>query len=144
MSENNILNFERKTQDQNPVDEYINLLKDSNAPENTETYHMVQVLHTPQELDTVPNIETGGTPRNKRWGAVCNIAVIPGLDRVPTGNLTIPSSPCVLVYADSVEDLRDRINYEVSKSIRMAEIVSENENISQEISARLAQEGVNV
>lgn len=140
-NENNIHQFpgtsNQSTVESSVVDEYMDLINNTNAPEQTNNYQMAQVLYTPEEPETVPDIASGGSPRNRRWGAICNVAVVPNLDKVPPGNITLPNSPVSFISADSVEELRARLLYEVEKSVRMAELMMENPGLHQEVLQRI-------
>jgi hypothetical protein len=92
--------------------------------EHTEAYIMSEVLFCSSPTKTVPDLESGQSARNRRWGCSVMLAVIPELDKVPPNEapLLLPKSPSKFFAADSLEDLRARVIFELDKSIEMAKM----------------------
>lgn len=127
--------------DRAQADELLLKLMDETISEATTGYSMMQVLTTGGQLDTVPDILSGGRPRNRRWGVMFTIAVIPGLDKVPEGPVTMPTSPITFFDADSLDDLRERLVHEVDKAIGASKLAMDNPEafsyVQQEFTRRL-------
>lgn len=88
---------------------------------NTEAYLMNEVLYCATPTKTVPDLESGNQ-RNRRWGASVALAVIPEFNQVPPNEAPtlLPKSPSRFFAADSLEELKARIIYELEKAIEMA------------------------
>ncbi|MEK9983586.1 MAG: hypothetical protein VW879_02490 [Opitutae bacterium] len=88
---------------------------------NTEAYLLNEVLYCVTPTKTVPDLETGNQ-RNRRWGASVALAVIPEFSQVPPNEAPtlLPKSPSRFFAADSLEELKARIIYELEKAIEMA------------------------
>jgi hypothetical protein len=89
----------------------------------TESYIMQEVLYNDQSTKSVPDLE-GGPDRNRRWGIVLSLTVVPQFDKVPLnqGPLLLPKTPSRFIAADSLEDLRERVNTEIDSAMSMAEL----------------------
>lgn len=87
--------------------------------DGTDAYTMTQVQHTHVAIKSVPNIATGGR-RNKKWGAVVSIGIVPDLDKTDTGPVILPTMPSQFFDAESVEALKARIVWELEKAIDLA------------------------
>lgn len=89
--------------------------------EGTNQYVMTAVnyIHTP--LKTTLDIMKGGS-RNKRWGAVISLGIIPGLDEMPPGPAILPQMPAQFFDGDDLDALRARLVYEIDKAIELAKI----------------------
>lgn len=120
------------------VEKMVDLILDRNAPVESGAYQLVTVLHCPQELDRVPDLATGGE-RNKKWGAAMNLALVPGLDKNEKGSVTMPTSPAVFFDADTLDDLRARLYYEVDKAIEVA-LAASNTELFTKVQARVMEE----
>lgn len=94
------------------------------AAKETEAYPLINLNYTQAALKTVPDLSTGGQ-RNKRWGAVLSIGVLPGLDETKPGPALIPNMPIHLIDSDSLDALRERIVHEIDKSIALAKLQAE-------------------
>lgn len=88
--------------------------------EGTDGYLMATVNYTHQSLSTVPDLATGGK-RNKRWGVIFAIGVVPNLDESPPGPLIMPQAVPRFFDSDELESLRARLNYEIDVAIEQAE-----------------------
>jgi hypothetical protein len=107
--------------------------------ENTSAYFMTQVFYTPKPLDAVDDLLQGGK-RNRRWGAVVSLGIIPGLDESALGPAILPQPPAQFFDADSLEELRERINFELDKAIEMARISKDSPEVYQQYNQMLAEQ----
>lgn len=89
----------------------------------TESYLMQEVLYNDQPTKAVPDL-AGGPDRNRRWGVVMSVTVVPKFDDVPLnqGPLLLPKVPPRFITADNLEDMRERINKEIDQALDMAEL----------------------
>lgn len=96
------------------------------AIQHTEGYLMQNILYSDQPMKEVDDFVTG-TKRNRRWGMVLSFAAIPGFDQVPVnqGPTLLPTTPSRFFTADSIEELRARVMYEVDKALEMAKLAIE-------------------
>lgn len=92
--------------------------------QNTDAYPMTNVTYTHRALSTAPDLETGGE-RNRHWGAVLSIGILPGLSEIKPGPAMLPVMPSILIDSDSLEALRERIIFEIDRSITIAKLQSE-------------------
>ena len=84
--------------------------------ENTNAYTMAEVLFCPTEVQTVPDIATGGQ-RNHRYAMSMQIAIIPGFEQTPVNQpVILPKSPSKFFTADTLEDLRARVVHELDRA----------------------------
>lgn len=118
--------------DADSVEKMVDLILDKNTPSDTSAYTMMQVMHCPEELEQVNNLLKGGT-RNRRWGAMVSMAVVPHIDTHPKGSITLPQSPTVFIDADSLDDLKKRLYYEVDKALAIAKAASEKPDMFVEV-----------
>lgn len=90
---------------------------------NTEGYWLNEVLFSNARMKKVTDF-VSGTERNRRWGFALSMTAIPQFDQVPpdTGPTLLPKTPTRFFTADTVEDLRNRIMYEVNKVIDMMKL----------------------
>jgi len=95
--------------------------------QNTESYAMQEILYSDSRTKTVTDFVTG-EDRNRRWGMVMSLAVIPQFDQVSPnqGPILLPRTPNRFFTADNLEDLKARIVYEIDKAIAMAKLAVEN------------------
>jgi len=93
----------------------------------TESYLMQEILYNDSKTKTVTDFTTGDQ-RNRRWGLVLSMAVVPGFDQVTPnqGPTLLPRTPARFFTADSVEELRARVLYEIDRAIDMAKLSIEN------------------
>ena len=97
----------------------------SEEPEgNAEVYSAIQLLAVPNKLNTKPDFETGGE-RNPRWGMVMSFTLLPDLDKAPVGPLNLPSAPSQFITADTLEDIRERVIFELDRAIKLSKIAEE-------------------
>lgn len=76
----------------------------------------------PNKLTMIPDPIKGGQ-RSKRFGAWLGLNILPGLDTQiasPDSPLILPAPPPVLLVADGLKDLRDRLIYEIDIMIDTA------------------------
>jgi hypothetical protein len=81
------------------------------------SYMMVDTKFVPTNLTKVADIATGGQ-RNRRYGLVLSIAVVPELDKQEDPIMVSQQMPCIFVDADSLEDLGVRAKEEIDVIIR--------------------------
>lgn len=105
----------------------VDLILDKEAPDKTKTYQIIPVSYVPVDLEEENDLETGGT-RRRRWGAQLVVGVIPHLNQ-SGGNLTLPQIPAMFVDGDTLDDLRNRIMYEVDKAIEIARLSVDNPDL---------------
>ncbi len=91
----------------------------------TGDYPLISTLYSPEALETVPDIENA-TTRNKKWGAIFSIGVIPGLQELPEGPIILPTPPHKFFDADDLDALRARLIYEIDTSIAMVKMAADN------------------
>lgn len=101
------------------------LLMDEGIQSEGDVYNMVQVQTTIQNLESVPDLVGNSATRNRRWGAMFSVAVIPGLESIPQGPITLPSAPFVFYDADKLDELRARLVHEIDKAIETAKLSHE-------------------
>lgn len=106
------------------VDSLLASLTDQDVPTDTGGYPMVTVLTTQEALETVPDI-LSARKRNRRWGAVFSLAVIPGLDENTPGPVSLPLTPTHFFDSDSLESLKTRLLHELDKAIEIARMSKE-------------------
>lgn len=107
-----------------------NAVPTEQLPENcqhTESYVMQDILYCDSKTKTVTDFVTGDQ-RNRKWGMVVSLAVIPQFDQVAPnqGPVLLPRTPNRFFTADSLEELKSRIVYEIDKAISMAKMAVEN------------------
>lgn len=112
-----------QTQEEN-VQKLLDVLLDTNAPKDSSGYPMVTILSTQEPLDTKVDL-LSAKKRNRRYGAVFSLAVIPGLDENATGPVSLPITPTHFFDADNLEDLKQRLQHEVDKAIAIARMSKE-------------------
>lgn len=96
-----------------------------NPPKGTDAYTAVQLMCVPTALKTKVDFMKG-TNRNPRWGMVFSFSIVPQLDSNPVGPMMLPSAQSQFITADSIEEIRERILFEIDKSIALAKIAEEN------------------
>ncbi len=81
-----------------------------------------------QELEQVPDILAGGN-RTRRFGSWFAIHVVPGLDKAATmrGPVILPKPPAVFIDADTLDQLRARLYFEIDVMIDATKSELENE-----------------
>lgn len=74
-----------------------------------------------QELDLVDDILEGGK-RPRRFGAWLGMHIVPGLDKAADlrGPVLLPQPPNLFIDADSLDQLRARLYYEIDTMIQTA------------------------
>lgn len=76
----------------------------------------------PSQLERVPDLETGGT-RSRRFGAWLGLNILPNINeqlKRPDAPLLLPEPPPVLLVADDLDTLRERVMFEVDVMIQTA------------------------
>jgi len=99
-------------------------------PENcqhTESYMMQEILYCDSKTKTITDFVTG-EQRNRKWGMVVSLAVIPQFDHIAPnqGPVLLPRTPIRFFTADNLEELKSRIVHELDKAISMARMAVEN------------------
>jgi hypothetical protein len=83
---------------------------------NTDAHQIISNMgYIPDRLVTVPDLENGGE-RCKRYGAWMGVNILPYLNEQvtsPNVPLILPEPPPVLVIADTLKELRDRLVFEI-------------------------------
>lgn len=103
------------------------------------SYDTVEVITIPRGVKSLPDIATGGK-RNPRWGISLSFAVMPELDAIPHGPLMLPQSPSQFFTADNLDELKERIIFEIEKGIKVAKLASENPEAYQQFELLAMQE----
>ena len=93
----------------------------SAPPEGSDVYAAMQLLAVPKKLDTKPDLVTGGD-RNPKWGMVISFTLLPDLDKVPLGPVNLPVSPSQFITADTIEDIRARVMFELDRAMELSKI----------------------
>lgn len=106
------------------VKNLLDVLLDTAAPKDSSGYPMVTILSTQEALDTKVDL-LSAKKRNRRYGAVFSLAVIPGLEESATGPVSLPVTPTHFFDADNLEDLKQRLQHEVDKAIAIAKMSKE-------------------
>ncbi len=83
----------------------------------TNSYMMVDTKFVATPLNKVADIATGGS-RNRRFGLVLSIAVVPELDKQEDPIMVSQTMPTIFLDADTLEDLKDRVHEEIDIIIR--------------------------
>ena len=102
---------------------------------DTDGYLLDYVLLTPMELRQVTNLATGGM-RNRRWGMMLGVNVVPELDTSPAGPVLLPLTPMQFIDADSLDELSERAKFEIDVAIGIAKKLRERQ--IQEAAASIA------
>lgn len=79
---------------------------------NTNAYELQHVLFSNGNVKRVPDIEKG-SDRSRRWAMLMYNSIIPGFDQVPEGPAVLPLPGAKLFDADSLEELYDRVLFEL-------------------------------
>ncbi|RMG36428.1 MAG: hypothetical protein D6732_08240 [Methanobacteriota archaeon] len=89
--------------------------------QGTNIYRVLEdVVAVASNLTKVPDLMTGGD-RARRFGACMGINIIPELDKnMADGPVLVSSPPLAFFDADSLEELRDRLVYEIDNLIELA------------------------
>lgn len=90
----------------------------------TSDYVLAPVNYSHRPLKTVPDI-ANATTRNKKWGAVFCVGILPGLDKQPSGPAVIPFMPSQFFDSDDLAALRARLIHELDKALAMAKLQAE-------------------
>lgn len=98
------------------------------APEScreVQNHETIEVITVPQGLKSLPDIATGGK-RNPRWGVSLSFSVMPELNKAPTGPIMIPQTQSQFFAADSLEQIKDRVIFEIEKAVKLANLAVSN------------------
>lgn len=91
-------------------------------PDNTASvYPAILMYNVPMNIKSVPDLETGGN-RNPRWGMMVSFSIVPELHKQPMGPVVLHVTPTQFLASDTLEDLRDRVMFELDKAIELARI----------------------
>jgi hypothetical protein len=93
---------------------------------NTEAHLIVNRMGlVVSRLEQVADFETGGT-RAKHFGAWVGLSIVPHLDQQmssPEAPLILPEPPNMLVVADTLDELAERIKFEADVMVQTAKDV---------------------
>lgn len=115
-----------------------NNIKPFPKPSTVDRYRMVQVLYCPTDLKTTTDFATA-TQRNKKWGIIVNLNIVPKLDQYPVNSPVIfEDMPSEFFTGDSLEDLRQQLVDRIDEAIKYAKMaVDEPEKLEQLIKERV-------
>lgn len=102
-------------------------------------YRTLLVNYCPTELKPTTNFETG-EQRNKRWGLLVNLNIVPQLDKFPVGQgpLVLENLPSEFFAADTLEALRTRVIEKLDEALAMAKMsVEQPEELEKLIKERM-------
>jgi hypothetical protein len=91
------------------------------ACREVQNHETMEVITVPQGLKSLPDIATGGK-RNPRWGVTLSFSVMPELNKAPTGPIMIPQTQSQFFASDSLEQIKDRVIFEIEKAIKLANL----------------------
>jgi hypothetical protein len=86
-----------------------------------DVYETMEILAIPQGINQKPDIATA-TQRNPRWGVTLAMSVMPDIDKTSTGPMMLPKSSNQFFAADDLDQIKDRIIFEVEKMIEIAKL----------------------
>ena len=113
------------------------------SPAGSTAYPVMQVFTVPQKIETKPDFATGRN-RNPHWGMMMSLSLIPDFSKVPAGSVMLPQAPSQFVTADTLEEIRERVIFELDKSIAIAKIAQDNpeayKEYEREMLARITQD----
>lgn len=92
----------------------------------TSSYPLVDSKIVPVQLNTVPDLLTGGV-RKRKFGLALSIAVVPDLDQEEDPLMLGATLPTMFFDADSIEDLLERAKAEIDAVIKSAKDQLQNE-----------------
>lgn len=95
------------------------------SAKNVNVSDTIHVTTTLEGIKTVPDIATGGN-RNPRWGISFSVAVTPHLDKAQIGPLMLPTMDSKYYTSDDLAAIRDRIVFELDKTIALAKLAVDN------------------
>ena len=119
-------------------------LMEQDPPDSCKTvgaYETIEVITVPRGVQPVPDIATAGK-RNPRWGVVLSFSVLPDLDQVQLGTIMLPHSPSQFFAADDIDQLKERIFFEIEKGIGLAKLSAENPQAYQMYEMSVMQERI--
>jgi hypothetical protein len=86
----------------------------------TSAYPVVATNIVPVDLKKVPDVASGGK-RNRRYGLVMSISIIPSLEKEEDPIMIGPILPTMFFDADSIKDLGERAKAEIDGMVVAAE-----------------------
>jgi hypothetical protein len=97
-----------------------------NELENTEAHMIISNMGlVATQLKQVPDIESGGQ-RVRRFGAWLGVNIVPSLDKqaaAPGTPIMLPEPPSVLIAADTLKELGERLKFEIDVMVETAQDV---------------------
>lgn len=129
------------TKDRNTVQQFKEIVSRSipESCEEVDSYDTVQLVAVPNGLEGKKDFITGKM-RNPRWGVHLSLSVTPELDKVNPGPIMAPVSQVQFFAADSVEELRDRLIFEVTQVLDMAKLACKDPEGYQDFQRQAMQE----
>jgi hypothetical protein len=97
------------------------------APESTQKVQIadtLDVISLPKGLRPVHDFETAGK-RNPKWGVTLSFSIMPELNRAPVGPIMVPHSQNQFFAADDLDQIKERIFFEIEKSVQLARLAAE-------------------
>jgi hypothetical protein len=96
------------------------------APESCKKVQIsdtLEVITVPKGLRPVHDFETAGK-RNPKWGVTLSFSIMPELNKAPVGPIMVPHSQTQFFAGDNLDEIKDRIIFEIEKSVKLAELAS--------------------
>jgi len=103
----------------------ISKIMEQAPPDGADSYPCMPVLSVPERLKTRPDFASA-KDRNPHWGMIASFSIIPDLSKAPVGSIMLPTSPSQFFAADTLEDLKKRVLFEVEKAFSLAQIATDN------------------
>lgn len=110
----------------NFADKFNSIVKET-PPEScksVQSHETLEVLTVPQGLQSVHDFTTAGK-RNPKWGVTLAFSIMPELNRAPVGPIMVPHTQSQFFAADDLEEIKDRVVFEIEKAIKLARLASE-------------------
>lgn len=96
-----------------------------NFTSDVDRYRMVNVLYCPTDLKTTTDFTTA-SQRNKRWGIIVNLNIVPNLDKYPVNSPVIfENMPSEFFTGDSLDELRQELVEKIDEAIKYAKMAVE-------------------
>jgi|JI102314A2RNA_FD_contig_21_14839199_length_744_multi_13_in_0_out_0_1 hypothetical protein len=90
--------------------------------QSVDRYRMVNVLYCPTDLKTTTDFTTA-TQRNKKWGIIVNLNIVPSLDKYPINSPVIfENMPSEFFTGDSLEELRQQLVDKIDEAMKYAKM----------------------
>ena len=119
----------KNTKSENSVQEFKTKFDTIVSQETPESCSKVQIADTlevvtvPKGLRPMHDFATGGK-RNPKWGVTLSFSIMPELNKAPVGPIMVPRSQTQFFSADSLEEIKERIIFEVDKSVQLAQLAA--------------------